>query len=193
MTVAVVVLSVLAGGVRPVWAQSLGDLARQTEERKTVKGAVKVYTSKDLGNVPPASASAPAGASQSAPAPAGAPSGGAAGQASPTGQTGQTPAADANKGVPKDQAYWAGRMKDLSTQLSRDQTYASALQVQVNSLTNDFINRDDPAQRSVIEQNRQTALSELGRLQKEIEKGKKAVADLEDEARRAGAPPGWLR
>jgi hypothetical protein len=198
ITAAVVVLSVLAGCVRPVWAQSLGDLARQEEERrKTIKSVAKVYTNKDLGNAqpPPPQAS---GAGQAAPAGAAAPAAG--GQTGATGSTGQTiPAGrtatdgDNDKGVQKDQAYWAGRMKDLNTQLTRDETFAAALQNQVNSLTSDFINRDDPAQRSVIEQNRAKALSEFARLQKEIEKDKKAIADLEEEARRAGAPPGWLR
>jgi hypothetical protein len=198
ITAAVVVLSVLAGCVRPVWAQSLGDLARQEEERrKTIKSVAKVYTNKDLGNAqpPPPPAS---GAGQAAPAGAAAPAAG--GQTGATGSTGQTiPAGrtatdgDNDKGVQKDQAYWAGRMKDLNTQLTRDETFASALQNQVNSLTSDFINRDDPAQRSIIEQNRAKALSEFARLQKEIDKDKKSIADLEEEARRAGAPPGWLR
>jgi hypothetical protein len=36
-------------------------------------------------------------------------------------------------------------------------------------------------------------LDELARLKKAIDSDKKAVADLEEEARRAGVPPGWLR
>jgi hypothetical protein len=181
--------------MRPVWAQSLGDLARQEEERrKTIKSAGKVYTNKDLQNAQPQPATPPPATADRS-GPAGAAAAAPAGQRS-TGQTAaaQTaPGADKDKGVQKDQAYWAGRMKELNTQLARDQTFASALQTQINSLTTDFINRSDPAQRSVIEQNRQKALSEFGRLQKEIEKDKKAIADLEEEARRAGAPPGWLR
>jgi hypothetical protein len=45
----------------------------------------------------------------------------------------------------------------------------------------------------VIEQNRQKALGELGRLQKAIVDDKKAITDLEEDARRAGVSPGWLR
>jgi hypothetical protein len=199
ITAAVVVLSILTGCMTPLWAQSLGDLARQEEERrKTIKSAAKVYTNKDLGNAqPPPAASPLGGAGQGAPGLAAAAAAAAAAQTGSTGQsipTGQTaPDPDKDKGLQKDQAYWAGRMNDLNAQLSRDETFASALQNQVNSLTTDFINRDDPAQRTVIEQNRQRALSEFARLQKEIEKDKKAIADLGEEARRAGAPPGWLR
>jgi hypothetical protein len=34
---------------------------------------------------------------------------------------------------------------------------------------------------------------ELDRLKKQIDATKKAIADLEEEARRANVPPGWLR
>ena len=84
-------------------------------------------------------------------------------------------------------------MKELQTQLQRDQTYVDALQTRVNSLATDFVNRDDPAQRAVLASERQKALGELDRLKKQIEATKKAIADLEEEARRANVPPGWLR
>ncbi len=84
-------------------------------------------------------------------------------------------------------------MNELRTQLQRDQTYVEALQTRVNSLSADFVNRDDPAQRAVIANDRQKATAELERLKAQIEAGKKAIADLEEEARRAGVPAGWLR
>ena len=40
---------------------------------------------------------------------------------------------------------------------------------------------------------RQKAIDELNRLTKQIADDKKAIADLQEEARRAGVPPGWLR
>src|SRR5206468_790867 len=98
-----------------------------------------------------------------------------------------------DSGAAKDQKYWSDKMKSLREQLDRDQTFLDAIQNKINSLTTDFVNRDDPAQRTVIEQNRQKALSELARLQKAIADDKKAVTELEEEARRAGVSPGWLR
>ena len=53
--------------------------------------------------------------------------------------------------------------------------------------------RKTRAQRGVLASERQKALGELDRLKKQIEAGKKAIADLEEEARRANVPPGWLR
>ena len=47
--------------------------------------------------------------------------------------------------------------------------------------------------RQAIATERQKTIDELNRLKKEIEDDKKAIADLQEEARRAGVPPGWLR
>jgi len=169
-------LLIVAASGSAVSAQSLGDVARKEEARRKSVPATKVYTNKDLGEVKEAPAPAPAtpsAATPAAPAPA---------------------ASDAkDKGPVKDQAYWAGRMKGLQGQLERDQNYADAMQTRINALTTDFVNRDDPAQRSVVERDRQKSIAELARLKKSIDEGKKAIADLEEEARKAGVPPGWLR
>ena len=44
-----------------------------------------------------------------------------------------------------------------------------------------------------MEVNRLKALGELDRIRLDIKGGQKAVTDLEEQARRAGVPPGWLR
>jgi hypothetical protein len=71
--------------------------------------------------------------------------------------------------------------------------FAEALQTRINSLTTDFVNRDDPYQRARIGEDRQKALAEMDRVKADIEAAKKKIADAEEEARRAGVPPGWLR
>jgi hypothetical protein len=186
-----VVLMLVAGGIaQRVAAQSLATVARQEEERrKNVKDPAKVLTNKDLGSVPATSDAAPAES----------PAATAASDAK-AGEAGKDAAKESNKYKAqdskeplKDQKYWSDRLKLLQTQLDRDQSYSGALQTQINSLTTDFVNRDDPAQKAQIDQNRQKALSELSRLNEAIGKDKKAIDDFNDEARRAGVPPGWLR
>ena len=188
-------LLLLATGSVPLRAQSLADLARAEEaRRKNVKQPTKVLTNKDLGNVPPP-------ASQTTPAPAdGADKSDGKDKAATKdekgggdGAKGKDTAGDAPKEKAKDQAYWSKRMKDLQTQLDRDQTFAEAMQTRINALTADFSARDDPAQRAVIGRDRQKALDELERLKKAILADKTAIDDLQEEARRAGVPPGWLR
>jgi len=45
----------------------------------------------------------------------------------------------------------------------------------------------------VIARDKQKAIDELNQLKQSIENDKKAISDLEEEARKAGVPPGWLR
>jgi hypothetical protein len=175
-------------------AQSLGDVARQEEARRKGAGAGKTYTNDTLKGAP-APAATPAQSTPSAAAPgdaakpaAGAkPADGAAkpGDAQADAKPAAAPQADA--------AAWKKRKQDLETTLERSKAFADALQSQINGLTTDFAARDDPAQRNAVAANRQKALTELDRVKKEITANTKALADLSEEARKAGVPPGWLR
>ena len=93
----------------------------------------------------------------------------------------------------KDPAYWKGRIGAARAAVDRSKIFADALQSRINALTTDFTNRDDPAQRAQIELERQRAVAELDRVKNEIAAQTKAIADIEEEARKAGVPPGWLR
>jgi hypothetical protein len=178
------IVPVLLGAAMPVTAQTLADLAKKEEDRrKKIPEPAKVYTNKDLGSVPPSSTPPPATSST-----AGAP----AGATTPAG-SGAPAKEEESKEPVKDQKYWGGRLKSLQDNLSRDEGYAEAMQTRLNSLQTDFVNRDDPAQRAVIERDRNKVQSELERLKKSIVDQKKGIADFMEEARRAGVPPGWLR
>jgi len=183
--VAVFVVSGLAQASYPVMAQGLGDVARKEEERrKDIKAPAKVYTNKDLGSVPGSSSGTLS--SPTAPSPSSA-------SEAAKDTTSAADSKDKDSGPKKDQAYWSARKKDLQSKLERDQTLADALQSRVNALNTDFVNRDDPIQRAAIDRDRQKAMSELERMKKGIVDGKKALSDLDEEARKAGVPPGWLR
>jgi hypothetical protein len=181
-TVAVAALLLFAAAAQ---AQSLAELARKEEERrKNVPEAAKVYTNKDL-NAAPAPSTPPPAASSAADA---------AKDAGKEKDAKDVKEKDANgKEIVKGKAYWAGRLKTLQDQVDQSSTYVEAIQTRINALSTDFVNRDDPAQRTVIERDRQKAVAELARLKQTIVDGKKAIANLEEEARRAGVPPGWLR
>jgi hypothetical protein len=173
-------------------AQSLADVARKEEaRRKNVAEPAKVYTNQDLKPVPssaPAASTPDAKTDEKAAPEKDAP-------AKPADKNDdKTDAAPPAKGEPvKDQAYWAGRLKTAQEQLARDETYAAAMQSRINALTTDFVNRDDPAQKRTIEQDRLKAIAEMDRLKQAIANDKKALDSLLEEARRAGVPPGWLR
>lgn len=180
----------IAAMPRAVCAQSLADVARQEgERRKTLQNEGKTLTNSDLVPVASTAAASPA------PAPA-------ADGTKSDDKDAKDDAADKDKAPgaaakdtakPKDQKYWSERMKALNGKVAEDKVLADAMQTRVNALTADFVNRDDPAQRAVIASDRQKALDELSRLKQAIADDSKAIADAEEEARKANVPPGWLR
>jgi len=155
---------------------------KEAERRKGIKEAKKVLTNDDL----PESARKPKGAPAE-----GAPAGAPAAQAPAADQKAQPAAADS--GSQKDEKYWRSRMTQAQESLRRNEAFLEALQSRVNGLTTDFVNRDDPYQRQKIGEDRQKALNEMERVKAEIELGKKQLDDIQEEARKAGVPPGWLR
>lgn len=164
-----------------VVAQTLGDLAQKEAERRKASGASgakKVYTNEDLKAVPPPPVTAAAPA-----------------QAAPAQAAADTKKADDRKPPEeeKGESYWHGRMAQAREELRRNEMFRDALQTKIYSLSNDFAARDDPAERAHIASDRQQALAEQTRVTGDIEKNKKAIADLEEEARQAGVPPGWIR
>jgi hypothetical protein len=185
------------------FAQSLGDVARrEAERRKTVKATGKVYTNDELKGEPLPSASPAAPGPQAG---AGAPAAPAAPPAAGSGTkpgAGAPPAAAPPAGAPpagsapqaaNDEQGWRARVQASREALSRAQLFADALQSRINGLSADFTARDDPAQRSAVAADRQKSLDELERVRKEIQAHTKALADIQEEGRRAGVPAGWLR
>jgi hypothetical protein len=192
--------AVLAGALLtvavPLYAQSLGELAkREQERRKATPPAAKTYTNDDLKQVTPPSGT-PVKPADEAGKPADAKAAGAkTADAKATNPAATPEKVDAAKPAEpaKDEAYWRGRITAAREDLRRNEAFKEALQSRINALTADFTARDDPYQRAKISDDRQKALAELARLTTDIEAGGKLIADIEEEARRAGVPPGWLR
>jgi hypothetical protein len=163
-------------------AQSLGDLARKEQERRKTVTPGKVYTNDDLRAAPPGS---PVTAVPSSPAPD-----------APSASQGETPAGEtpaAADTVRKDEAYWRERLQAERNAVERAAVLLGALQSRVDALQTDFVNRDDPAARAIITVERQRALAELDRTKQEIQQHTQAIADIQEQARRAGVPAAWYR
>jgi hypothetical protein len=166
-------------------AQSLGAAAKEAEaKRKTTKSSGKVYTNDSLKS-DPRDVSTPAPAASGASTPAASPS-----------QSGVN-ADDKSKeesGKPvKDEAYWRDRIKTEREALARAETFASALQSQINGLYGEFTACQAPPQCNEISARRQKSIAELDRVKKEVTQHTKGIADIQEEARRAGVPAGWVR
>ena len=181
LVVVTAVLLLLGATVLPLAAQSLADVARKEQDRrKAIKKPAKLLTNKDLKE--PLSTGNPDGTGTTT---AGTDADKSKAAASGTDKKAAEPA--------KDQAYWSGRAKDLQTQLERDQTFSVAMQSRINALNTQYTNQHDPAQQALLASDRQKSLDELNRLTKQIEDDKKAIADLQEDARRASVPAAWLR
>jgi hypothetical protein len=183
----VALLSVCLIGAADVAAsQSLAETARREEaRRKAVKKPAKVYTNASLRSVPgEVIPTPPRPVSEEEPPSAG---GAASGQQSVEAQAAAT--ADPTR----TQEYWKKRMADAVQERDNNALMLEALESRVNGLWAEFTARDNPLERATIASNRQKALDELERRKARQVALVKAISDLEDEARRAGIPPGWLR
>jgi hypothetical protein len=179
--VSAVVALALALVTVSVSAQSLGDVAKEeAARRKAVAKPGKTYTNESLKPVEPAETPAVKDAPAATP---------------PAGASADKPAADQKPadGASKGEAYWKDRLQKERDTVSRGELFAESLQTRINALTTDFVNRDDPAQRAQIANDRDRALAELERVKKEIADHKKAIADIQEEGRKAGVPAAWLR
>jgi hypothetical protein len=159
---------------------SLAEIARrEAERRKAVARPARVYTNADVGRAPLTTGSVVA------PVPGG--------DAARTESAAPAAAQRQPQELPKNEAYWRSRITEVRERLDRNQLFLEALQSRVNALTNDFAARDDPAQRDLIGADRIKALAEMERVKTENSQLARSITDIEEEARRAGVPPGWLR
>jgi len=184
VVVAAVALALVPAASARAQTPSLGEVAKkEAERRKALPPSGKVYTNKDL----PPSALKPA------------PSSSAGTETTipldPVAAATEKPAAAEGDAaaVEKTEAWWRARITAAREAVRRNDMFAESLQTRINSLSRDFTNRDNPAQRSEIGRDRAEALSELARVKQDVVKGKQEIADIEEEARKSAVPPGWLR
>jgi hypothetical protein len=213
------VLGVVAAfATTTAWPQSLAELAEKEKKRR--KGTVgKVYTNDDLGSDRggPSNLSQPGGA-EAAPASAGparvyAPgSGGETEGEAPRGSgresegetegegrgEGEAEGADAGSvPTPRDAESWRQRVEQQQRLIESAATRTRQLEGQLVALEQDV----QPPGGDVLDpqrlQNREGQKAELRQQLDEareaLEKARSGLGEIEDQARRAGIPPGWLR
>src|SRR4051812_4863474 len=187
-----------------VQAQSLGEIAKKTQEQRekakadTQKGAdgkdakatpapspAKTYTNGDLKNTePPSSTPASAATSEAAPE----------AKAKASGVVPSDKPGDPSKDVVKDEAYWRSRWTPLSVKLGDELNKAVTLTTRIYDLTVELSGIGPVnARRAGVEAERQRLITESQTLDDAIRADKAALAAIQEEGRRAGALPGWFR
>ncbi len=174
---AVVVLSVTLPIAAPAAAQPpLAEVARAEQARRaSISEKSRVYTNADLTETRRLTTAV---AARRAPD-------------SVTDEAGGTPAEDAVE--ERDETWWRERITGARDARQRAELVAAALQNRVDGLWAEFTARDDPAARASLERDRLAAIAELEQTRGELERLDEEIAGIQEEARRAGAPPGWLR
>ena len=188
VVVLAIAVGLLPGQAAAGQTPTLGEVAKkEAERRKAQPASGKTYTNKDL---PPSAQKPATGTSPAAETPAPAdPVAAATDQKAEDAKAGDKP-----QGDQKDEAYWKGRITAAREELRRAEMFGEALQTRVNSLNRDFNgNTNNSAQRSAVAADRTEAQNELARVKQDVERAKKQVGTIEEEARKAGVPPGWLR
>jgi hypothetical protein len=145
-----------------------------------VKEPAKVINNDNLKVVPGPVPAAPAAEPGAAPAEA---------ASAEAAQEKEAPAPDPTK----DPEYWRKRITDARQARDRNAFLIEAVQSRINALTTDFYARDDPYQRDQLGLERQKTLAEFERMKNQQAELEKAIANIQEEARRANVPPGWLR
>lgn len=93
-----------------------------------------------------------------------------------------------------DEAYWRDKAKAARDRADRAREEVAAADAEAKKQENDFYSWDDGQYRdSIIKPAWDRAKEALANAQKELSDAEEALKNLEDDARKAGAMPGWIR
>jgi hypothetical protein len=184
--------------------RSLAEASRAEKTRRQKEGKrpqIAVITDKNLadyaakGEVTVATPAPPtAGSAAAKPADAGgaAPKAGET-AATTTADTPSTTAAD-GAGGPRDESYWRTRARDIRQRWHQAADEVTALEKESADLRWKFYAEDDAYYRDQqIKPQWDRVLDDLRRARQDVRSYQRELADFQDEGRRAGALPGWLR
>jgi hypothetical protein len=162
----VLILAAVAGLAN---AQSLGEVAARTNKERKGK-AGKVYTNDDLQEAHSAAPEQPVATTETA----------ASTPVAPTMDPAQR---------------WRRDARNRREAISKAEANVAAIQARLNAL---LVDRDptnvlDPNRLQTLEADRAKASQDLEAAKEALAKARQALEDLEEEARKQGVPPGWLR
>jgi DNA repair exonuclease SbcCD ATPase subunit len=182
------VLLVITGAAQG-WAQSLGEVAKREEEKKKKSGKppapAKVYTDEDLKkaretgtsnvNFLPENENVTSSATSS------------------SDQSGVREAGGGEGGG--GERYWRSLAKRRRNAVEEAEQEVKQLESRIAALRNDMspTNVQDPNRLQTQGRDLQKAQEDLEAARGNLEEARQSLANLEDEARRAGAMPGWVR
>jgi hypothetical protein len=177
--------------VSMAYSQSLGDLAKKEKERReSVKNDRVITDEKTAKHQSKSEAAKDASVKASA-------------QSDDQGSGENNTASDAKKqnestddedvdfqGRPE--SFWRNTMRTARENAARLDNEANVLVLKLNSLQDQFYKEADGYRRETVQREIQKTYYEQDLNKQNLEKAKAALQDLENEARKSGALPGWI-
>jgi hypothetical protein len=175
--------------ISAAYSQSLGDLAdKEKNRREEIKGEVKVIVM---------DRQSPDQQPESAPAPS--PSNAAAKPETEKKEevANQTPSAKSDPDEPVDfqgrpESFWRKTMAEARQKVKDLEDESKVLALEMAALQTKFYNIDDGFARETVQRDIQKMTYEQDLNKANLEKAKTELQDLEKEARKSGALPGWV-
>jgi predicted RNase H-like nuclease (RuvC/YqgF family) len=168
---------------QPTTGDPVADAARKARaEQKTAPKPKKVFTNDDIPSAapPPAPAAADAASKN-------------AGQVQAADQSGEKKTIKPEDD-PKTQAYWQKRASKLRAKLAAAEQELDVLQRELNK---DEVQYYPDPQKALQQQYNRSDINEktakVAAKKSDVESLKQQVANLEDDVRKAGGDPGWVR
>ena len=170
-------------------SQSLADIAKKEKERRDEVKNAKVITEEEASKYrsqAPADAAAPDQAST------------AASSEKKEGDIGTKPEAgkqDSNEPTDfqgRPESYWRKTMAEARQKVRDLTNEANVLVLKIAELQNEFNVAADNFKRESLQRDIQKSYYEQDQNKEKLEKAKAEIQDLETEARKSGALPGWL-
>ena len=168
------------------YSQSLADIANKEKERRREVQNERVITDEQAAKYRSTSATpaAPEPAAKEEPAKA------------PETGTDDVEKPDPDEPVDfqgRPESYWRKIMADTRKQVSDLELEAAAIVVKISELQTKFYNIDDGFKREDVGREINKAFYEQDKNKEDLENAKAILLELEKEARKSGALPGWIR
>ena len=94
----------------------------------------------------------------------------------------------------KDEQYWRDKYAEIAQNMKESEEKVQRLQEEMNGLRIAYYaEQDGVAGRPKINSEIEKQFDEIEAAKKELEESKQALENLEEDARKAGVPPGWVR
>ena len=174
------------------YAQSLGELAKKEKERREkVTDESKVVTNDDLSkfkNAPVATGVLPPRSAEQKPA---------KGMTGVEAKSAAAGAASKNSDEPVDlqgrpESFWRQTLGEARQRLTELENELAVSVLRINELRRRFFSTDDGFRRQAVQWELQKTVIQRDLDKEELEKAKARLEELEKEARRSGALPGWI-